>query len=211
MKKDNRESKKIIHGHIRKHAPRAAKKAEKIFRFKYPKLLILIALVILAYSIFNNPTLSNLISNLNNLSYIGIFISGLLLAFGFTAPFSVGFFITSNPPNILIAVLIGGVGASLGDILIFKTIKFSFMNEFEKLKEEKIVIKIKEIVDKDINVKIRHYLLYLFAGILIATPLPDEVGVSMLAGLSTIKAKILWAISFILHSLAIYLILIASS
>jgi len=55
-------------------------------------------------------------------------------------------------------------------------------------------------------VLIRHYLLYVFAGIILATPLPDEVGVSMLAGLTTIKPMKLAIIGFILHSAAIFCI-----
>ena len=45
---------------------------------------------------------------------------------------------------------------------------------------------------------------------MIATPLPDEMGVSMLAGLTTIKPWRLAIISFILHALAVSVILYIS-
>ena len=49
--------------------------------------------------------------------------------------------------------------------------------------------------------------MYAFVGILIASPLPDEIGVIMLAGLTKINFKILAIISFILNTLGILIIL----
>lgn len=200
-------SKKKIHAHIRKHFPEGVKKVEKLFSFKYPKLFLLVFSVILAYYLFTRPFFAEQIASLNSLSYLGVFISGLFLSFGFSAPFSIGFFMTSHPNNILLATLTGGVGAAISDMIIFKTIKFSFMNEFNELKKNKIVKRIKKIVDMNIRLTIRHYFLYLFAGIMIVTPLPDEVGVSMLAGLTTIKPLKLALVSLVLHTLTIFFIL----
>ena len=97
------------------------------------------------------------------------------------------------------------------DLLIFNVIKISFNDELQRLKKTKIMREIKEIIKKDLGKRLQHYLLYVFAGILIATPLPDEAGISMLAGLTHIKQKILAPISFILHTLGILIILLLSS
>lgn len=195
---------------LKKSHPHIVKKAKKPFKLKYPKLFLLIFSIILAYYLFSNPLVSENIIKLQELSYIGIFLSGILIAFGFSAPFSVGFLIVSQPQNILLATFCGAMGAALSDILIFKFIKFSFMNEFKELEKTSVLKKIRGIVNKNINLKIKRYLVYIFAGILIATPLPDELGVVMLAGLTTIKPKILMGISFVLHSIAIFLILYIS-
>ncbi len=200
-------AKKQIHKKLKKHVPKGFHKAQKITSFKYPKLFLFILFIFLAYYIFSQKRVSDFVLNLDNLSYFGIFVAGIFLAFGFSAPFSVGFFITSQPENLILATLIGGFGAMMGDMVIFKTIKFSFMNEFLELKKTKAVRYIRKIISKNKHILIKHYLLYVFAGIMVATPLPDEVGVSMLAGLTTIKPKILAAVAFILHSLAIFLIL----
>jgi len=42
---------------------------------------------------------------------------------------------------------------------------------------------------------------------MIATPLPDEFGVGVLAGMTTIKPKILATISFLLHTITISILL----
>jgi len=49
--------------------------------------------------------------------------------------------------------------------------------------------------------------LYVFAGILIATPLPDEAGVTILSGLTRINLYILGITAFILHSFMIFILL----
>lgn len=195
-----------IHKAIRKHAPRSVQKIKRLFSFKYHKLFLLLLAIIFAYFIFSQQGVQNMISGLDKLSYLGIFIAGILLAFGFSSPFSIGFFITTRPENLFLAILIGGVGTIVGDILIFKSIKLSFMDEFKELEKTEIVKTIENAVKHNKNILIRHYLLYLFAGIIIASPLPDEIGISMLAGLTTIKISTIMWIGFILHSFTIFLI-----
>ena len=204
--KKNVNHKKIIHKELNKKHPKAVHKAKRLFHFKYPKLVIFLLCIILAYIIFTNKNIAQYIP-LTSTGYLTAFIGGLLIAFGFSAPFGVGFLISSSPTSILLGTLIAAIGATISDLLIFKFIKISFMNEFKELEKTKTIQKIEKIIKKNKFILIKHYLLYVFAGILIATPLPDEVGVSMLAGLTTIKPKKLAIISFILHSIAIFLIL----
>lgn len=203
------------HGHIhrtlRKHSPHGVHKAKRLLAFKYPKLFLLIALIGLSYYLFSLPQIKDFVSSLEQFSYFSDFIAGILFSFGFTTSFSIGFFITSYPVNILLATIIAGVGSVIGDMIIFKTIKFSFMDEFKELERKKAIKKIEKIVKNNKHVLIRHYLLYIFAGIILITPLPDEIGISMLAGLTTIKLGKLAVISFILHSIPFFLIFYFSS
>lgn len=198
---------KRIHAVLRKHHPAAVHKARRLFRFKYPKLLLLILSFIIIYYLFQNSNISDWISNLERFSYLGSFIAGIFISFGFSAVLGIGFFIALNPQNIILAAILGGFGAMIGDLIIFKSIKFSFMDEFKELEKTKAIHKIEEIVKKKKRVVILHYLLYIFAGLALATPLPDEIGVVMLAGLTTIKPLKLVVISFIVHTAAIFLIL----
>lgn len=203
------ESHKKIHKHLKKYHPQAVKKAKKIFAFKYPKLFLLLILIGVAYYIFSLSSVTNWIESFEytkTLSGIWIFISGALTSFGFTAPFGIGLLAKITPQNIFLETIIAALGATMADLFIFKTIKFSFMNEFEQLEKTKAVKEIEKIVKKNKHVLIRHYLLYIFAGIVIATPLPDELGVSMLAGLTTIKPMKMAVIGFILHALMLFMI-----
>ena len=80
------------------------------------------------------------------------------------------------------------------------------MDEFRRLGKTKTMREIVSI-EPDINKKIKHYLLYAFAGIVIASPLPDELGVSMLAWLGRIKSLPLATITFLANTIGIFVML----
>ena len=195
---------KKIHAKLKENHPQAVKKARKIFAFKYPKLFLLTLCMIFTYYLFSTELISKWIEFFNNAGSFGIFISGILTAFGFTAPLGIGLLSKINPSNILLAALIGAMGATIADLFIFHTIKFSFADEIKELEETKAIKEIRKIVKKNKHVKIAHYLLYILAGLIIATPVPDEIGVSMLAGLTTIKPLKFTIISFVVHTAAIF-------
>jgi len=180
---------------------------KRLFNFKYPKIMLFVLAIVLAYILFGNPFIQDSISHLGALRYFGIFIAGVFFAFGFTAPFSIGFFITLNPSNIWIAGIIGGFGALVSDLIIFNTIRISFKDEFKRLRNSKSFVKIKVLINRSLNERVKVYLMYAFAGILIASPLPDEIGVTMLAGLTKISTKMLATISFFLNTLGIVILL----
>lgn len=180
----------------------------KKFYFKYPKIAGLILAIIFAYFIFRNPIVRNFISNLDGGGNFGIFIAGMGYTFGFTSPFSTGFFLTLNTKDILFSGIIAGLGAMFADLVIFRFARFSFADEFHKLRDEGISIRLKEFMRKIAGKRTRKILLYIFACILIASPLPDEAGVIILAGLTKIKPKIMAIISFVLNTIGIIIILI---
>jgi len=174
-----------------------------IFHFPYRKLLVLAILAIIAYIIFRNPDVQVFVSSLGKLEYIGVFIAGMLFTFGFTTPFAVGFFVILNPINPFLVAIIGGVGALFGDLLIFSIIRFSFIDEFKRLEKTRVIKGIRNEIKLHFSHKARLYLLYALAGIIIASPLPDEAGVIMLAGLTNIKIRVMVLISFVFNSLGI--------
>lgn len=181
---------------------------DPLLRFKYPKLLFLILSILLAYFLLQNAQFAGVVSHLGQLSYFGCLIAGLFFAFGFTAPISASFFLISNPGNIFLAAIFGGIGTVIGNLIIFRLIKFSFKGEFDLLKKEKLLIYLNDFAKKTLGSKIMNYLLFAFAGILIASPLPDEAGVTLIAGLSEINEKKLMLLVFPLSTLGILVLLL---
>jgi hypothetical protein len=173
------------------------------FHFKYPKLAILAILAFFAYLLFDNPNVRGFVTSLGGLEYLGVFIAGMLFTFGFTTPFAVGFFVVLNPENPIITALVGGAGALLFDIVIFSFIRFSFIDEFNRIRRTPIIRGIRDGIKMRFGQKARLYLLYIFAGIIISSPLPDEAGILMLAGLTNIKLRTIIPISFIGNTLGI--------
>jgi len=174
-----------------------------VFHFHYRKILTLVILIVLAYIIFRNPSVQGFVSSLGKLEYLGIFIAGIFFTMGFTTPFAAGFFIVLNPSNPLLVGIVGGLGAVIGDLFIFSLIRFSFMDEFKRLEKTRTIRTIRNEMEIHFSHKVRLYILYAIAGLIIASPLPDEAGVIMLAGLTNIKPKVMIAISFLFNSLGI--------
>ncbi|MFA5126273.1 MAG: hypothetical protein WC462_04705 [archaeon] len=177
-------------------------------KFKYPKITLLVLSIVFAYFCFNNSDVSFFVSRLGELSYLGYLIAGIFFAFGFTAPFSVGYFIVSSPENIYLAALAGGFGAFIGDIVIFKLVRFSFQDEFDELRREGLFRDFNEILNNTLGKRLMLYLGYAFAGFLIASPLPDEAGVTLIAGMTKIKESHLAVLSFCLNTLGIFVLLL---
>jgi len=177
-----------------------------VFHFHYPKISFLAILIILAYIVFRNPYVQGLVASLGALEYIGVFIAGMFFTFGFTTPFAAGFFIVLNPAHPFLVAIIAGGGAVLGDLFIFSLIRFSFIDEFNRLERTSIIKGIRNEMKLHFSKRIRLYLLYALAGFIIASPIPDEAGVIMLAGLTNIKPRVMAIISFIFNSLGIFIL-----
>ena len=176
-------------------------------RFKYPKLAGVIAAIIFAYILFSNPSVREFISGLNSTGYFGAFIAGMFYTFGFTSPLSAGFFIDLSPPSILIAGILGGIGACIGDMFIFYFVKEFFKKEFVLLGNEKPVKSIAKLLDKLFGKRLNFYLMHLLAAFFIASPLPDEAGIILIAGFTKVKASSMAIIGVIFNTIGILILL----
>ncbi|MBS3104646.1 hypothetical protein J4234_00140 [Candidatus Woesearchaeota archaeon] len=178
------------------------------YMHKYPKLLLLFITFIAAYLLFYSRNYKPLQDFILSLGYSGTFVAGLIFAYGFTAaPATAIFLILAEHQNIYIASLIGGLGSLVGDLFIFSFIRSSFIDEIRKLSRENAVLYINH---KTPNI-FKKYLLPVVAGFIIASPLPDEIGVSLLAVSKNISMKIFSAISYMLNTAGIFVILMIGS
>ena len=142
------------------------------------------------------------------LGYFGVFLAGFLYAYAFTAmPAAAILLILAKEQNLLFAGLIAGIGALLSDLLIFHFIRHGFSDEVQKLSNEKIV----KVIHRSIPDSIRAYLFVTFAGFLIASPLPTEIGVTLMASIKRISTKKFAVIAYVLHTSAIFVILLIGS
>ncbi|HLC85905.1 MAG TPA: hypothetical protein VJG30_01305 [Candidatus Nanoarchaeia archaeon] len=177
----------------------------RLFNFKYPKLTILLVSILLAYFLFSNESVTTKLNSLGSFGYLSVLIAGFLFSFGFSAPFAVGFFLTFSTDNIVFTAILGGFGAFLADLSIFKFIKMSFMDEFSNLKKN---LKLRRHFHyKFLNSKLRLYITFVLAGIIIASPLPDELGVALLSGFARINIYIFSLISLFMNTFGILIML----
>ena len=177
-------------------------------KIQYPKLFFLLSCIIFAYVFSRMHFFSEFAEQISWNAYILIFFAGFLFSYGFTAPFAVGFLVSlASQVDIFIAAPLAGIGAVLADFIIFRFICTSFSDEFEKLKLTYIFQKIRAIFDKRFSNSFKKYLLWTIAGFLIASPLPDEFGVSLISGFSNINQKIFSAFAFCLNTIGIFVVL----
>jgi len=181
-------------------------KINKLLRkIKYPKFILLALTFLVAYLILGSSSLDPLRETISSLGYLGTFIAGILFAYGFTAaPATAILLILADEQSIYLSAVIAGLGALAGDLIIFNLVKESFADEIERLSKEKILtflhLKTPSIIKK--------YFLPVFAGFIIASPLPDEIGVSLLAASGRIPAKTFSILSYLLNTAGIFIILL---
>lgn len=178
-------------------------------RIHYPKLIALVSSMIAAYVLFQFGAFDMLPAIFHGKGYISLLIAGFFFAYGFTAPFAVAAFVAIAPDvNIFLGALLAGLGAFIADALIFKFIRSSFKDELDKLKLSAFMLWFKEKFDGHLGEEARKYLLWVFSGFLIASPLPDEFGVSLLGGFTELNQKVFYWLSYSLNTLGILLILL---
>lgn len=177
-------------------------------RLKYPKFILLALTFIVAYVLFSARDFSILHETLAYLGYAGSFLCGMAYAYGFTAgPSTVLLFVLSKQQNIVLAALIGGAGALIGDMIIFRFVRHSLHDEVERLSRSAAIRR----VNGRMSLLLKKHLFPILALFVIASPLPDEIGVSMFAALTKIRVKTFLVVSYALNTLGIFAVLLIGS
>ncbi|HLP79052.1 MAG TPA: hypothetical protein VK158_00295 [Acidobacteriota bacterium] len=177
----------------------ADKATDKVFR--YPKFTFLLLTIVASYLFYDSPVSAHIATFFDSLGYFGFAILGIFFAYGFTAAPATAIFMHLAPDyNIFLAAALGGVGAYAGDLMIFLFIRHSFKDEVRRLQQEQIVKSFRMKIPS----KARQVLLAAFAGFVIASPLPDELGVAMLASSSRISKRLFAAISYSFNTVGIF-------
>jgi len=174
-------------------------------KIKYPKLSLFIISVILVYFLFSGLAYKPLHDALVFMGYFGTFLAGLLYPYALTSAAGTGILlILAKEQNLLLAGVIAGIGALISDIILFLFVKHGFSDEVQKLSKETVV----RTIIRRIPDSVRVYLLAIFAGLLIASPLPTEIGIMLMTSIKNMSVKKFVIIVYILHASAIFIILL---
>lgn len=178
-------------------------------QIKYPKFFLLIITICFAILLFyEGRNYEPLQEFIKSLGYFGTFLGGIFYAYGFTSAPSTAMLLVSTEGQIIIfSALVGGLGALLSDVLIFLFIRQSFSDEIEEIENEKIVKYIAK-KEKKLFGRFYKYIMPVFAGFLIASPLPTEIGVSLMAGIRKLSIKKFMIAAYVLHTVGIFLIIL---
>jgi hypothetical protein len=177
-------------------------------KIKYPKLSLFIVSVILVYFLFSGLAYKPLHDALVFMGYFGTFLAGLLYPYALTSAAGTGILlILAKEQNVLLAGCIAGIGALISDVILVLFVKHGFSDEVQKLSKETVV----RTLNRWIPDSVRVYLLATFASLLIASPLPTEIGIILMASIKKLSIKKFVIIAYILHASTIFIILLIGS
>ena len=171
------------------------------------KIILLLLTLIIAYLIFMGRNFLPFHNFLLTMSYLGTFLAGFFYAYGFTAAPATAILLSiAKDQNLIVASLVGGFGALISDIIIFMLIKNTFSYEVKAISKTKLI----KFIGKEERLlfgSFKKYISATFAGFIIASPFPSELGISLMASLKEISFKKFLIIAYILHTFGIFIIL----
>jgi len=175
-----------------------------VLHFRFIKLSILCLSVAFAYLFFSSWDGAALVRSYSEHAYAVAFVGGVLYSFGFTAPFGVGIFLAmAGSVNPYLAAVVAGFGSVLSDYLIFQFIRFSFSDEFGRVSRIRLARSASKVFNHGVSPGLRTVVLVALSGIFIASPLPDEIGVALLAGFTAVDVRTVAVVSFVLNTAGI--------
>lgn len=174
--------------------------------WRYPNLSLLFISLIVTVVLLANGWLEHLTSGLGNLGYFGVLGSGFLFVSTFTiAPAAALLFEFAKSLDPLLVALIGGVGAAMGDYIAYRFIRDRLLTELHPLLKALHLYRPVDIL----HTKYFAWLAPVVGAAIIASPLPDEIGLSLL-GLKRINPVKFLALAFILNAVGIFVIAFAA-
>lgn len=181
---------------------------KKRYRYKYPKLLVFMITIIIAIILFYEWMHSQLVHDfLVSLWYGWTFLWWLFYSYGFTSSSATAILlILSKDNSLILAILTAWIWALISDIILLKFAKNHLLQELTLLKEDIYIVNLRNFLKKIFWPPYK-YIMPIIAGILIMSPLPTEIGITILAS-RNLSMKTFMIITYILHTTGIGIILI---
>lgn len=171
-------------------------------KWKYKNTTLLILSLVVFFYFADSPAVKNFINGLGSLGYLGAFITGIFFVSTFTvAPAAVVLFNLADHLNPFEVAILAGLGAVVGDFIIFRFVKDRVFGElwplFTWLKDSR--------VSELLHTPYFAWLLPVIGATIIASPLPDELGVGIL-GIAKMRSWKFLILSFFLNAVGIFIV-----
>jgi membrane protein YqaA with SNARE-associated domain len=183
------------------------KKLNKLWLgYQYKHATIAIVAILLFILLLDSVFFASVFAYIKSLGYFGGFIAGFLSVSFFTAAPAVILMIelsTQFEPYLLALVI--SVGSTIGDWI---TIKFYDEKVFAEFKPLFRKLRIPSVI-RIMKHRFTSWILFLIGAFIIATPIPDEVGLSLM-GISKFKRRYILFICFLLNTLGALTLILAA-
>lgn len=171
-------------------------------KWKYPYLTAVLVSLLIAIILGQNEAFKNWLLGLGSLEYIGALFVGILFVSSFTVAIStVVIVIMTQNIHPMALGLIGGVGAVMGDYLVFKLVRNNMQKELALLFGKEATSHVRALI----NSKYIAWTLPIIGVFILASPLPDELGISLL-GISKMSDAKFILISYLSNAVGILMI-----
>jgi hypothetical protein len=174
-------------------------------RYQYKHTTLAVLTLILFILLLDSALLAGVFAFLGDLGYLGGLLAGVLWVSFFTAV----------PAVVLVIELAGklephwlaltvSTGATIGDWLILTTFEDGITKEWRPLTKRLGLRKFMKFVRR----KYTSWILFLVGAVIVATPFPDEVGISLM-GVSHLKRSYIILMCFLLNAIGVLAIVLA--
>ncbi len=179
---------------------------------EYPKLIFICATFIGAFILLRLGYFDWLDHLHGSGGIFSLIIAGFFMSISFTAAFGLAAIIEMAPyTDPFIAAPAAAMGALLADFALFTFLRLSVEDEIQKLRESTAGKWIRSLLHhQSISEQLREYILLSIAGLVIASPLPDELGVSMLSASHDVNPRRFAIFCYVVNTFGILLILLAA-
>lgn len=164
---------------------------------------IIVLSIIVAVILIKIGAIEEVLKQTRDLWFLDSFIAGIFFTSVFTTVPAIAVLgeIAQTSQSVLIAAIFGGLGALCGDLIIFRFMRDRFGEDIMRLVKNSGNGKLRSIIRQ----KSFRWLTFFFGALVIASPLPDELGLIML-GFSKTKTSLFIPVSFGFNFLGILII-----
>jgi uncharacterized membrane protein YdjX (TVP38/TMEM64 family) len=163
-------------------------------------LFILVIAITITISLIESGYLDSFLLEARRIPILGSFVAGFFFTSVFTVSLSSVFLANiAQTYHLPVVVLMGALGAVISDLVLFLFIKERVVKNVENIVSEA------PSVSRIFKSEMFRFLDPIIGALFIASPLPDEIGLVIL-GLAHVSAKRLAIITFVLHSIGIFIV-----
>ncbi|KKR21507.1 MAG: hypothetical protein UT48_C0007G0028 [Parcubacteria group bacterium GW2011_GWE2_39_37] len=171
-------------------------------KWKYKNTFLLLVSLIVLYFVAETEFVKQFIAKIGEWGYFGAFLVGIFFVSTFTvAPSVLVIYYLAQSLNPWEVAIFAGIGAVIGDALIFSFLRDGIFDEIRPL----FSFFQKPLFLRMINSSYFAWFLPIIGALIIASPFPDEIGISLM-GLSKIKRWQFLIVSFVLNSAGLLII-----
>lgn len=176
--------------------------------FKHALYAIFVtAIVVVAYWLSKSGILTEWVARSEGTEFIAVFLAGIFFTSFSTFPLTLALLnalAQTQVPTPAIALL-AGLGAMIGDAGLLSTLRVSFLDDASAY-----LVKLTHgAFEVAVGQKAVKILAFLLGGIVIASPLPDELGLSLM-GIAHIPTRYILLVSYIFNVLGVAGIVLAA-